>query len=61
MFSSEIGIPPEFKETLKFAVLAFCTINGISNNIPAGSHASKYTILGKVSFAPWKAKGIEPL
>ena len=59
--SSEIGIPPEFKEALKFAILAFSTINGIANNIPAASHASKYTILGKVSFAPWKAKGIEPL
>ena len=51
----------ESKEVLKFAILAFSTINGIANNIPAASHASKYTILGKVSFAPWKAKGIEPL
>ena len=59
--TSEIGIPPEFKEALKFATLAFSTINGIANNIPAASHASKYTILGKVAFAPWKAKGTEPL
>ncbi len=59
--SSTIGIPPEFKEALKFSTLAFSTINGIANNIPAASHASQYTILGKVSFAPWKAKGVEPL
>lgn len=57
--SAEIGIPPEYKEAIKFATLAYSTINCIANNIPAASHASKYTILGKVSFAPWKAKILE--
>ena len=59
--SSEIGIPPEFKEALKFSTLAFSTINKIANNIPAASHASQYTILGKVSYAPWKAQGVQPM
>ena len=59
--SSEIGIPPEFKEALKFSILAFSTVNKIANNIPAASHASQYTILGKVSYAPWKAQGVQPM
>ncbi len=59
--SAEIGIPPEYKEACKFATLAFSTINGIADNIPAAGHASKYAILGKVSFAPWRAKCVEPL
>lgn len=59
--SDEIGIPPEYKEACKFAVLAYSTINLIANNIPAACHASQYTIQGKVSFAPWKAKCVEPL
>lgn len=59
--SAEIGIPPEFKEACKFATLAYSTMNGIANNIPAACHASQYTIMGKVSFAPWRAKCVEPL
>jgi len=56
--SSEIDIPPEYKEAVKFATLAYSTINGIANNIPAASHASRYTVAGKISIAPWKAKNI---
>ncbi len=59
--SDEIGIPPEYKEACKFATLAYSTINMIANNIPAACHASQYTIQGKVSFAPWKAKCVGPL
>lgn len=59
--SEEIGIPPEFKEACKFATLAYSTMHGIGDNIPAACHASQYTIMGKVSFAPWRAKCTEPL
>jgi anhydro-N-acetylmuramic acid kinase len=59
--SIEIGIPPEFKEACKFATLAFSTLNGLADNIPAAGHASQYAILGKMSFAPWRAKGVESL
>jgi anhydro-N-acetylmuramic acid kinase len=45
--SDEFGIPPQFKEAVKFATLAFANINGLANNIPAASGASKFTILGK--------------
>ena len=59
--SDEIGIPPEYKEACKFATLAYSTMNNIADNIPAACHASQYTIMGKVSFAPWKAKNVGPL
>lgn len=50
--SAEIGIPPEFKEAIKFATLAYSTINCIPGNIPAAGHASQYAILGKIALAP---------
>jgi anhydro-N-acetylmuramic acid kinase len=54
--SDEIGVPPEYKEAVKFATLAYSTIHSIANNVPYASHSSQYTIQGKVSFAPWRAK-----
>jgi anhydro-N-acetylmuramic acid kinase len=50
--SSEIGIPPEYKEAIKFATIAYSTINRIPGNIPAAGHASQYAILGKIALAP---------
>ena len=59
--SDEIGIPREYKEACKFATLGYSTVHNIANNIPAACHASQYTIMGKVSFAPWRAKNVGPL
>lgn len=56
--SDEIGIPAAYKECIKFATLAFATINGVADNIPAASHSEMYNILGRVHYAPWRAKGI---
>lgn len=50
--SAEIGIPPEYKEAIKFATIAYSTINCIPGNIPAAGHASQYAILGKIALAP---------
>ena len=50
--SEEIGIPPEYKEAIKFATIAYSTINCIPGNIPAAGHASQYAILGKIALAP---------
>ena len=55
------GIPREYKEACKFATLGYSTVHNIANNIPAACHASQYTIMGKVSFAPWRAKNVGPL
>lgn len=54
--SDEYGIPPQFKEAVKFATLAFANVNGLANNIPAASGASKFTILGKRVEPPRAAK-----
>jgi anhydro-N-acetylmuramic acid kinase len=54
--SAEFGIPPQFKEAVKFATLAFATINNLANNIPAAGGASKFTVLGKTVQAPKSAK-----
>lgn len=55
--SAEIGIPPEYKEAIKFATLAYSTIHCIPGNIPAAGHASQYAILGKIALAPRHIKG----
>ncbi len=55
--SNEIGIPPEYKEAVKFAVIAYSTIHCIPGNIPAAGHASQYAILGKIALAPRHIKG----
>ena len=55
--SAEIGIPPEYKEAVKFATLAYSTIHCIPGNIPAAGHASQYAILGKIALAPRHIKG----
>lgn len=55
--SAEIGIPAEYKEAIKFATIAYSTINCIPGNIPAAGHASQYAILGKIALAPRHIKG----
>lgn len=54
--SDKYGIPPQYKEAIKFATLAFANMNGIANNIPAASGASKFAILGKLTKPPRMAK-----
>lgn len=54
--SADIGIPPEYKEAIKFATIAYSTIHHIPGNIPAAGHASQYAILGKIALAPRNIK-----
>lgn len=54
--SDEFGVPPQFKEAIKFATLGFAALNGIANNIPAASHADDYAVMGKIAIAPRHAK-----
>ena len=54
--SDEFGIPPQFKEAIKFATLAHATVNHLANNIPAASGAVKFGILGKLVQPPHLAK-----
>ena len=55
--TADIGVPPEYKEAIKFATLAYSTIHCVPGNIPAAGHASQYAILGKIALAPRNIKG----
>jgi anhydro-N-acetylmuramic acid kinase len=50
--SAEFGIPPQFKEAVKFATLAYATQRGLANNIPAASGAARFAVLGKTVLPP---------
>jgi anhydro-N-acetylmuramic acid kinase len=57
--SDAIGIPPQFKEAMKFATLGYAAINHCANNIPGACLARKYAILGHICLAPKYARGTE--
>jgi len=48
MRSDELGIPCDAREAMAFAVLAYATVNGECNNIPAATGAKKPVIMGKI-------------
>jgi anhydro-N-acetylmuramic acid kinase len=50
--SDEFGLPPQYKEAIKFGVLAFAHRHGLANNIPAASGASAFAILGRAVQPP---------
>ena len=56
--SFEIGIPPQFKEAIKFATLAYAAIHCSANNIPGACRARKYGVLGHICIPPRLAKGV---
>lgn len=49
--SGEFGIPPEAKEAVAFALLAYCTWNKLPGNLPAATGAHRAAALGKISHA----------
>jgi len=46
--TGDFGIDPDAKEAVSFAILAWATVKGIANNVPAATGAAKPTILGKI-------------
>ncbi len=50
-FSEEFGFPPEAKEAVAFALLAYETWNHRPSNIPSATGAKRPAILGKISYA----------
>ena len=57
--SDEFGLPAQFKEAIKFGVLAFAHRHGLASNIPAASGASAFAVLGRAVLPPRLAV-IEP-
>ena len=46
--TDDFGISVDAKEAVSFAILAWATIKGITNNVPAATGAKKPVILGKI-------------
>jgi anhydro-N-acetylmuramic acid kinase len=46
--TDEFGISVDAKEAVSFAILAYATIKGIANNIPAATGASEPVVMGKI-------------
>jgi len=50
-FSNEFGLPPDAKEAVAFAVLAYETWHRRPSNIPSATGARRPAVLGKISYA----------
>jgi anhydro-N-acetylmuramic acid kinase len=48
LFSDDYGINSDAKEAISFAILAYATIKGLPNNVPAATGAKQPVILGKI-------------
>ncbi len=46
--TDEFGISVDAKEAVSFALLAYATIQGVANNIPAATGASEPVVMGKI-------------
>ena len=48
MTTDDMGIDLDAKEAMSFAILAWATIKGVANNVPAATGATQPTVLGKI-------------
>lgn len=45
---SDLGISPDAKEAISFAILAYATVHGLADNVPAATGARRAAVLGKI-------------
>jgi anhydro-N-acetylmuramic acid kinase len=48
LWSDDFGISADAKEAISFAILAWATIKGYTNNIPTATGADQPVVLGKI-------------
>lgn len=48
LFTDDFGINSDAKEAVSFAILAYATIKGITNNVPSATGAKEAVVLGKI-------------
>jgi anhydro-N-acetylmuramic acid kinase len=46
--TDDFGINVDAKEAVSFAILAWATIKGLTNNVPSATGAKQQVILGKI-------------
>lgn len=46
----DFGINDKFKEALCFAILGYCTVNKIPNNVPSCTGAKKDVVMGEIAY-----------
>ena len=47
---ADFGINDKYKEALAFAMLGYCTLEGIENNLPACTGAKMPVVMGEIAF-----------
>lgn len=50
LIQEDLGLSSDAKEAVAFALMADCTMAGISNNVPSVTGAAKPVVLGKISY-----------
>jgi anhydro-N-acetylmuramic acid kinase len=50
--TAEVGLDPDCKEAIAFALIGWCTLHGLPGNVPSCTGASGPRVLGRVSPSP---------
>ncbi len=50
--TAEVGLDPDSKEAIAFALIGWCTLHGLPGNVPSCTGASGPRVLGRVSPSP---------
>jgi anhydro-N-acetylmuramic acid kinase len=50
--SGELGVPPDAKEAVAFALIGWATLHGLPGNVPSCTGASGPRVLGRLTPSP---------